>query len=307
MKKTHKIVLHLNEFIHGNQTWLSTFKWVLLTVPTTLVAWANSRTDVLWQKPLKEWFEAHPYIFLLCFVVPAIASIIILLYNQAANQIIPSFASKGLKLVLTVHSRYFEDKFEQMRRCYYDQCGQRRSSRITPNHLFNCAIKPDEAIRNLIKEICLYLQDDFFNKEPIKVVLAACEHGSVTDYKAFHPTGSSHLPSKKVLKNPADTFFNFVINTKSTQIIENIEYEISSDSKRYLTSENPSHNKGSIIGIPIFNTVTCEIAFVLTIKSDTPDTINSFNKLAIEAICDPFCRWIMFERQLELIADRVNT
>ncbi|WP_243294394.1 GAF domain-containing protein [Geothrix mesophila] len=281
------------------------FEVLIVGIPAAAIGIINSNVDLPTQKSLKLFTQFHPYWYFSLFLIPSLYQLIAGIINLMIKKWFIIGETKVLTNTIELHDRFFRDKSNPLTICSLGQCGRRSGGGISAKHLISCAIQPKEALANLIKEI-KYSLNELLEDESIKIVLAVRdEKGGAISYLQFYPRGVGWTPHSEMLKNPHLTFFGHVAKEKKILIIENIEEELKLKSPRYVKSPVPTHNIGSIIGMPITNPGEDKVTLILTIKSDNPYVISEAKQEVLKAIMDRFALWILYEYHLTLIEELV--
>lgn len=282
-------------------------KWAMLSIPTAIITYANLKLNAPQQDQIKTFFNDHPYWLLSCFLVPLVFAIWLTIYTSIVKQYIPFYDGFAPRVLIEINNRIVDEKLEYIKNCHASNCNKRRGAVNTSGkHFIDCALNPKQSIKELIKETSLTLQSDYFENKIIKICLVAAIPSGKLEYIAYYPTASPHAPTLDVVNNPEGTFFKHLLDTRQPDVIGDIEKELKRKPNRYKKSSIPDHNKGSIIGIPIYFDMECGVKFLLTIKSDEPGVISEKNKDSLLALCGPIIKWILLDHHIDTFAQKIS-
>ncbi len=308
MKAFDRLSSALFSFAARRQFWWEVIRFGTTALPIAvfaLLSYSFEAPKPEWHETVKSWFQVHSYTLLSIAVLPPILA---LTFDLAIKRGMTLDRSKdiGSANVVTVLSAINQFVGQKLQR-FGDFARRIKSSasRPTKAEIFAEITQPDYQIQQIITQLYFVVRK-LTNDETIKVVLVelASDDGAKNhEYACYLP--GDRTPSLDLIGAKwNDSFFNLVAKGDHPRLIADIHKHLrkrQSKNQKFFPASSENTDQGSIVGFPIFNPFLQRNTHVLTLRSDTPETLGEDFKRAHRKYLEFFFTRIHLEYNLKFI------
>ena len=299
---TDKIVAYLNSLEATYPKAWDGLKIFLIGSPPIYVAYCTSRIELPLQEAVQSFAKTHPYTILTAFLSPIVFTAVFRCLDIAFNNL----RHKDLipKVFIASMLSAFRNVASQ-RLISSNKIAKSLTDKTTKAEIFDHiadAKTHNEILINLHNIIREMTRDN-----SLQLILVKMRQNLPYDWYEFIPKDIM-LPPNLLTEHANKTLFHYAAKKKEPIIIRDIAKYISTHKKnrQYHPLGNANYDKGSIVCYPIEHQLINDVAYTLSVKSDTPGMIVPSLVDAINDVVRVFKMQLVIEHNFDYIKERVT-
>jgi hypothetical protein len=200
--------------------------------------------------------------------------------------------------LISVLDTVVQEKVKRFRSCLDDP-------EINKNNMFDKITQPDKQLNYLIDAV-VGVFEQVIPGRSIRVSLLEVKDNVPTKIMSWSPLHPAPTANIELLSKRESTAMH-CIETKSLVIIENTKTEVKQQQNAHYAVESlKDTEERSILCYPIYNSINREIAYVINIVVDEPDTLKKEYSQIYSFILQKIVNRMELEHLLKLLKDKSN-